>query len=101
MAHFGLTILILCVGMAAPWVDAKINGIQVRPFLLASLVAVGVVPFAQWLYITPDVYRNEVTKVRVIVACVMKYAGPPVMFLSMCNSPCCAMRPGLIGRIAS
>jgi hypothetical protein len=63
MAHFGLTILILCAGMAAPWVDYKINGFAVRPFLLASLVFIGVIPFGQWLYITPDVYRNEVTKV--------------------------------------
>jgi adiponectin receptor len=67
MAHFGLTILILCAGMAAPWVDYKINGFAVRPFLLASLVFIGVIPFGQWLYITPDVYRNEVTKEFVLM----------------------------------
>ena len=55
--------MVFCAGIAAPWIDYKINGYEVRPFLLASLVAIGVVPFGQWLYITPDVYRSEVAKV--------------------------------------
>lgn len=62
--HFGLTVLVFCMGIIAPWIDYKINGVQIRPFVLASLVVIGVVPFGHWLYITPDVYRNEVTKVQ-------------------------------------
>ena len=62
--HFGLTALVFVTGILAPWIEYKINGVEVRPFVLASLVFIGVVPFGHWLYITPDVYREEVTKVR-------------------------------------
>uniref|UniRef100_A0A7S3M8K4 Uncharacterized protein n=1 Tax=Spumella elongata TaxID=89044 RepID=A0A7S3M8K4_9STRA len=60
--HFGLTALVFVTGILAPWIEYKINGVEVRPFVLASLVFIGVVPFGHWLYITPDVYREEVTK---------------------------------------
>ncbi len=56
--------LVFCVGIIAPWIEYKINGVEVRPFVLASIVFIGVVPFLHWFYITPDVYRDEVTKVR-------------------------------------
>lgn len=64
--HFGLTALVFVTGILAPWIEYKINGVEVRPFVLASLVFIGVVPFGHWLYITPDVYREEVTKVRIV-----------------------------------
>lgn len=63
MIHFGLTLLVFCTGIVAPWIEYEVSGVQIRPFILASLVVIGVVPFAHWMYITPDVYRNEVTKV--------------------------------------
>ena len=63
--HLGLTVLVFITGIIAPWIEYQINGVEIRPFVLASMVFIGVVPFGHWLYITPEVYRNEVTKVRV------------------------------------
>ena len=59
--HFGMTGAIFITGIIAPWIELKVYGREVRPFILASLVVYGLVPFGHWLYITPAVFRNEVT----------------------------------------
>lgn len=51
--HLGLNAVILMVGLWAPWITAEFYGRKLRPFVLASLVVVGLVPFTHWLIITP------------------------------------------------
>mmetsp|Transcript_7809 Transcript_7809/g.17035 ORF Transcript_7809/g.17035 Transcript_7809/m.17035 type:complete len:328 (+) Transcript_7809:154-1137(+) len=60
--HFLLTAVVFVVGALAPWVDLTIRGVPVRPFIFASLVLAGLIPFVHWLAITPAVFREEVTK---------------------------------------
>jgi len=75
---------VFVTGILAPWIEYKINGVEVRPFVLASLVFIGVVPFGHWLYITPDVYREEVTKVRIscINICQSKLRFYTILFIA-------------------
>ena len=67
--HFYLivTVFILCVGLATPWLDFEIAGRSVKPFVMASLVVFGLVPFIHWLAITPSVFVDKVIWVSSIL----------------------------------
>ncbi|CAN5951451.1 unnamed protein product [Sphagnum jensenii] len=58
--YIGLSVVILAVGLVAPWIDVKIKGVGVRPFIFASLVATGVVPALHWCALSPRLFRDEV-----------------------------------------
>jgi adiponectin receptor len=62
LLHWGLTLLVFFIGVSAPFIDWKINNVPVRPYVLASLVVVGFVPFAHWLCITPALFMEEVVR---------------------------------------
>lgn len=61
--HWALTVFVFCVGICAPWIETKINGVPIRHFIFVTLVVLGAVPFTHWLMITPDIYKNEVLTV--------------------------------------
>lgn len=60
--HCGLTLIVFLAGLSAPWIDWEINGRPVRPYIFGALVTLGVIPFAHWFYITPEVFKNEVAQ---------------------------------------
>lgn len=64
--YLAVTGLILCVGLAAPWLDFVVCGYSVKPFVLASLVVFGLVPFIHWLAITPSVFVDKMIWVRAL-----------------------------------
>ena len=51
------------MGLAAPWVELKVYNMSIRPFIFASLVVVGLIPFAHWCMITPTIFRDELVMV--------------------------------------
>lgn len=53
--------MVLLVGLAAPWLPVNPT---IRPYVLASTVAGGLVPAAHWVLITPAVYRDSLLPVR-------------------------------------
>lgn len=62
MIHWGLTIIVFLIGLSVPFINIKINGIAIRPYILASLVCIGIIPFIHWLYITPYIFIEKVSK---------------------------------------
>jgi adiponectin receptor len=58
--HLALSAFIGVVGFSAPWITIEVAGRKLRPFILASLVVLGLVPFSHWLLVTPTSLRAEV-----------------------------------------
>jgi adiponectin receptor len=58
--YLGFSVVVLAVGLIAPWIEIKINGIMIRPFVFATLVASGIVPSIHWYLISPPIYRDQV-----------------------------------------
>jgi adiponectin receptor len=58
--HCILIGVVLLVGLYAPWITMEVYGKKMRPFVLASLVVIGLVPFSHWVLITPVLIRNKV-----------------------------------------
>lgn len=74
--HLGLSLGVLVVGLAAPYIDYTFpGGIALRPFIFAFLVVFGFVPFTHWCLITPPIYRKPLLPVssfsynRIFVMC--------------------------------
>jgi hypothetical protein len=57
--HLVISFMVLLVGLIAPWVEVKVNGSYIRPYILASLVVFGVYPLYDWLLVTPAIYVNS------------------------------------------
>jgi adiponectin receptor len=62
--YFGVTVGILLVGLSAPWIEWTVFGHPVKPFVLASLVVFGLVPFVHWLLVTPTIFTDDLIWVR-------------------------------------
>jgi len=62
LLHWGLTLAVFVIGLCAPFIDWKINNVAIRPFILASLVVLGLVPFIHWLCITPELFMVHVVR---------------------------------------
>ena len=77
MFHLFLTSLVLIIGLVAPWVDLKIGRFHLRPYIFASLVVLGLLPFSHWLVITPAVYRDQLFMVSSFFSSVF---SPQVFF---------------------
>eukprot|EP01035_Chromulina_nebulosa_P016907 gene16907-22396_t len=54
-----LTGFVLLVGLIAPWITYKIGDRLIRPYILASLVVLGLVPCVHWAFITPQIFINK------------------------------------------
>jgi hypothetical protein len=67
LVHMGLTLIVLVIGLAAPWMDLTIRGTNLKPFVYAFLVVLGIIPFNHWLLITPNHHRDSL----IIVSAVM------------------------------
>lgn len=61
--HLILSFLVLIVGLIAPWIEYKVYGYYIRPYILASLVVVGLYPCIHWSMVTPEVYTKPLAKV--------------------------------------
>ena len=61
--YLALSTLVLVIGLWAPWIDLRIRGIHVRPFVFAGLVVVGLIPCTHWVLITPRIYQKKLLKV--------------------------------------
>jgi hypothetical protein len=59
------TVFILVVGLSAPWVEMKVMGRNIKPFIFAFLVILGLIPFNHWLLITPSHHTNNLVVVRI------------------------------------
>ncbi len=57
--HFILAAFVLVMGLTAPWINIRINGVLIRPYILASLALIGIFPFVHWLVVTPIAAREE------------------------------------------
>lgn len=62
-----MSTLVLVIGLTAPWIDYKLNGIYIRVYIMASLVVLGVYPIAHWALVTPKVYVDALVSVRLTV----------------------------------
>ena len=63
-AYLLLSTGVLIVGLVAPWIETKVNGAHIRPYIFASLVAIGVIPCSHWAVITPKEYKDNLLMVR-------------------------------------
>ena len=63
-AYLIMSTVVLLVGLVAPWIEIKVNGMYIRPYIFATLVAVGLVPCTHWAFITPVEYKNNLIMVR-------------------------------------
>eukprot|EP01038_Epipyxis_sp_PR26KG_P014431 gene14431-19367_t len=57
--YLAFSFVILIIGLSAPWVNTKVQGYQLRPFIFASLVVLGFIPFTHWIMITPTMLRVQ------------------------------------------
>jgi hypothetical protein len=69
LVHLGLTLIVLVVGLAAPWMDLKVRGTNLKPFVYAFLVVLGIIPFNHWLLITPNHHRDSLIIVSALSVC--------------------------------
>lgn len=58
--YFIYAAIVLIVGLAAPWVPISP---EIRPYIMASTVAGGLVPAIHWVLITPDLFRDSILPV--------------------------------------
>ena len=65
--HMILSAFVLVVGLIAPWVEFKIGDVAIRPYLFASLVAIGLFPTIHWCIITPDIYKEKLLMVGIFL----------------------------------
>lgn len=56
--------MVLLVGLIAPWVEYKVNGHYIRPYIFAALVVFGLYPLYDWVRLTPPVYVHSLKWVR-------------------------------------
>lgn len=66
--YLSLTAVVLAIGLSVPWIDIKFRGHSIRPYILASLVVLGLMPFVHWIAITPDVYQIQLAHVSHILS---------------------------------
>ena len=59
-----VSVVVLVVGLVLPWIDTKINGISIRPFLFGSLVVFGLVPAIHGYSVSPPVQKLLIFKVN-------------------------------------
>jgi hypothetical protein len=60
--HLLLTAIVFLIGITAPWFKFELYGRNIRPFVFAFLVAVGLIPFTHWLIITPAIICSYFVK---------------------------------------
>ncbi len=65
--YFGVTVGILLVGLAAPWIEWTLFGHPVKPFIFASLVVFGLFPCIHWFLVTPTIFTDDLIWVRTYV----------------------------------
>lgn len=63
---------VLIVGLIAPWIDTKVNGSHIRPYIFAALVFIGLIPCTHWAYVTPKVYKDNLLMVSKL-PCIVVY----------------------------
>lgn len=58
--YFLYAAVILVVGLSAPWLPISPT---IRPYVMASTVAGGLIPAIHWVFITPSVFRDSILPV--------------------------------------
>lgn len=61
--HLVLTGIVFLIGVSAPWMKLEVRGRNIRPFVYAFLVVIGLAPFTHWLLVTPSIIRAYFMKV--------------------------------------
>lgn len=63
-AYLVLSTFVLIIGLIAPWIETKVNGVHVRPYIFAALVTLGLIPCSHWAVVTPREYKDNLQMVR-------------------------------------
>ena len=66
-AYLLLSTVVLIVGLVAPWIEIKVNGSYIRPYIFATLVFIGLIPCTHWAMVTPKKYKDNLIMVRILL----------------------------------
>jgi adiponectin receptor len=67
VTYLAVSVLVLVMGLLAPWFTFSVGGHPINTYIFVSLVVVGLLPCLHWVLITPPFYRDQLYTGRHVI----------------------------------